>query len=94
MIMATMIPMMRPVLDDDEPEPESELFDDATNQRRNNWSVNLLLGLYDLLVVPLGKSAEKCRSVFLKIWYCILSAKLTKTHSFGLFYCRFCPLRD
>jgi len=35
-----------------------------------------------------GKIAEKaiCRSVFLAIWYCILRAELTKTHSFTLFF--------
>jgi len=43
---------------------------------------------------PVGKIAEKAvyRSVFLTIWHCILSAELTKTHSFRLFFCRFCPL--
>jgi len=42
----------------------------------------------------LGKIAEKavCKSVFLTIWHCIFSAELTKTHSFRLFFQRFCPL--
>jgi len=42
-----------------------------------------------ILVYPVGKIAEKavCRSGFLGIWHCILSAELTKTHFF-----QFCPL--
>jgi len=38
-----------------------------------------------------GKIAEKAarRSVFLTVWHCIMSAELTKTHSFRLFFCDF-----
>jgi len=41
-----------------------------------------------------GKIAEKAvsRSVLLTTWHCILSAVLTKMHSFRLFFWRFCPL--
>jgi len=44
--------------------------------------------------IPSGKINEKAvrRSVLLTIWHGILSAKLTKTHSFRLFFWRFCPL--
>jgi len=37
---------------------------------------------------PVGKITENavCRRVFLTTWHCILSAKLTKPHSFGLFF--------
>jgi len=46
---------------------------------------------------PVGKIAEKgvCRSVFLvflTIWHCIFSAKLTKIPSFRPFFWRFFPL--
>jgi len=39
---------------------------------------------------PVGEIAEKavCMSAFLTIWH----AELTKTHSFSLFFWRFCPL--
>jgi len=39
-----------------------------------------------------GKITEKavCRSVFLITWHCIWSAELTKTHSYRLFFWRFC----
>jgi len=39
-----------------------------------------------LVIKPVGKIAEKavCKSVFLTIWHGILSAELTKTHSFRL----------
>jgi len=35
-----------------------------------------------------GKIAEKavCRSVFLAMWHCILSAELTKLYPFRLFF--------
>jgi len=44
--------------------------------------------------IPVGKIAKKpiCRSVFLTISHCVLSAKLTNTNSFRLFFGRFCPL--
>jgi len=37
---------------------------------------------------PAGKIAGKavCRCVFLTTWHCVLSAELTKTHSFKLFF--------
>jgi len=37
---------------------------------------------------PVGKITEKaiCRSVFLTLWHCILSAESTKTHSFRYTY--------
>jgi len=37
---------------------------------------------------PVGKIAENavCRSVFFTIWHCILSAELTKPHSFRRFF--------
>jgi len=43
---------------------------------------------------PVYKIAEKalCRSAFLTTWHCILSAQLTKRHSFRLFFGDFCPL--
>jgi len=36
----------------------------------------------------MGKIADKavCRSVFLTTWHCLLSAELTKTHSFRPFF--------
>jgi len=41
-----------------------------------------------------GKIAKKavCKSVFLTPWHCNLSAELTKTHPFRLFFWRFCRL--
>jgi len=40
---------------------------------------------------PVGKIAEKAvfRSVFLTIWHCVLSAELTKTHYYRLFFGHF-----
>jgi len=45
----------------------------------------------DMIYTPVGKINEKavCRSVFLTTWHCILSAELTKTHSFRLFFSDF-----
>jgi len=45
-------------------------------------------------VISVGQIAEKavCMSVFLTILHCIFSAEFTKTHSFRLFFWRFCPL--
>jgi len=47
-----------------------------------------------LTYFPVGNITGRvvCRSVFLTMWPCIWSAELTKTHSFRLFYWRFCPL--
>jgi len=41
-----------------------------------------------IFAIPVGKIAEKavCRSVFLTMWHCILSAELTKMHCFRLFF--------
>jgi len=40
----------------------------------------------DVVTFPVGKITEKavCKSVFLTAWHCILSAELTKSHSFTL----------
>jgi len=45
-------------------------------------------------MIPVGKIVKKaiCKSVFLITGHCILSAELTKTHSFRMFFRRFCPL--
>jgi len=52
------------------------------------------LYLYIIVLIPVGKIAEKevCQSIFLTIWHCISSVELTKTHSFRLFFSRFCLL--
>jgi len=64
------------------------------------WLVEIVV-FYIIYVLhrafPVGKIAEKavCRSVFLTIWYCILSVELTKNAHLQTVFCFFwwfCPL--
>jgi len=49
---------------------------------------------YQLFIKPSGQNRRKtvCRSVFLKISHCILSAELTKNALLQTVFWRFCPL--
>jgi len=48
-----------------------------------NVRVNVILVKFIIKEYPI---------VFLTTWHCILSAELTKSHSFRVIFCRFCPL--
>jgi len=68
-------------------------------QTEGIWDVFLSFSEYTTLEAkesPVGKIAEKAvrRSVLLTIWHWILSAELTKRHSFRLSFWRFCPVED
>jgi len=46
----------------------------------------VFLNLVDWRRVSQWAEKAVCRSVFLTIWHCILSAEITKTHSFRLLF--------